>query len=147
MPETSKTIHRGSFLRHPSRSDPGPSSERIHISFRLITCLVTLVYQNGETFILTTSVKRSQAAYLFFIVTRISSEFLNSVESRTSITVQYKDVNNERFDKLIECDITKFSSADIHQPPEIEDGHITYPYYISLLLSVNPRMSMELLKL
>ena len=26
VPETSKTIHSGSLLRHPSRSDPGPSS-------------------------------------------------------------------------------------------------------------------------
>ena len=30
VPETSKTIQRGSFLRHPSRSDPGPSSGRMY---------------------------------------------------------------------------------------------------------------------
>lgn len=30
VPEISKMIHKGSFLRHPSRSEPGPSSENPH---------------------------------------------------------------------------------------------------------------------
>ena len=33
VPDTSKTIHSGSGLRHPSRSEPGPSSAELIVSF------------------------------------------------------------------------------------------------------------------
>lgn len=34
VPETSKTIQSGSFLRQPSRSDPGPSSAHTNMDTR-----------------------------------------------------------------------------------------------------------------